>query len=164
MMLTENFDLREFVSPTVWNRFGEDSIWFVNPWCYEFAQFVKDWLTGEYGEEVTVTVNNWHFGGNRKWSCHRSYKYINEQIKAGKKTATLSQHVGGQAHAIDFQAKIKSSGEVIPSSDIRAKMMKQESLMMAHGLTTLEGDKYAPVWVHADNRRTPLDHILIVGA
>lgn len=164
MKVSENFDLREFVSPAVWKRFGDQSIWFVNPWCIEFAQFMKEWLSGEYGEEVVVTINSWHFGGIRKWSCHRTYQYIKNQINAGRKPATLSQHIGGQSNAIDFQASIKSSGEVIDPSEIRSKMIEQTALMMSHGLTTLEGSKWAPTWVHADNRPTGLNEILIVGA
>lgn len=164
MKVSENFDLREFVSPAVYKRFGNQSIWFVNPWCFEFAQFVKDWLSEEYGEEVTITINNWLWNGPRKWSCHRTYQYISRQIKSGKKPATLSQHIGGQAHAIDFIAKKKSSGEVISSDEIREKMIAQSDLMLSKGLTTLEGSKWAPTWVHADNRPTGLNEILIVGA
>ncbi len=166
MKVEKNFDLREFVSPGVWNRFGKNSIWFVNPWCISFAQFMKDYLTGEYDEEVIITINNWHYNGTpvRKWSCHRTYGYVHNQIKAGKKTATLSQHIGGQSHAIDFLARIKSTGKYIPANEIRAKILKHQHLMMSHGLTTIEGDRYAPTWLHADNRVTNLDHILIVGA
>lgn len=161
MKVAKNFDLREFVSPAIWNRWKEHSKWFVNPWCFEFAQFMKDWLSGEYGEEVVITVNNWHYGGQRKWSCHRTYQYLNRQIKAGKSPATLSQHLGGQAHAIDFKAKIKSTGANIPAPEIRQRMLSQESLMMSHGLTTLEGDSIAPTWVHCDNRPTGKDTIFV---
>ena len=164
MKVTDNFDLREFVSPKIWKDWGERSIWFVNPWCYEFAQFVKDWLSEIYGEEIIIEINTWAWGGNRKWSCHRTYQYIKDMINKGVKTATLSQHIGGQAHAIDFLAKKKSNGEYIPSSDIREQMILETTLMISKGLTTLEGDKYARTWVHADNRYTGSDEILIVGA
>jgi hypothetical protein len=163
MKVSDNFDLREFVSPAVWKRFGANSRWFVNPWCIDFAQYMKDFLSQHYGEEVIVIINNWHYGGQRKWSCHRTYQYIARQIKAGKKPATLTQHIGGQANAIDFKVKRKSNGKFIPAKDIRKVLMENESLMMSHGLTCLEGDKWAPTWVHADNRPTGLDHILIVG-
>ena len=159
--VSKNFDIREFVSPAVWKRFGRNSRWFVNPWCIEMAQFIKDYLTGEYEGEVTVVINNWHYGGNRKWSCHRTYQYVKAQIEAGIKTATLSQHIGGQASAFDFKAYIDK--KEIPAADIRARILKHQSLMMSHGLTTIEGDKWAKTWCHLDNRFTGLDHILIVG-
>jgi hypothetical protein len=161
--VAKNFDLREFVSPEVYNRFGVNSKWFVNPWCFEFAQFMKDFLTDHYGEEVLIIINNWHYGGNRKWSCHRTYQYIKDQLSAGRKVATLSQHLGGQAHAIDFLVK-KKSGGYIAAPEIRKVMLANQEKMLAAGLTTLEGDKWAKTWVHADNRPTDLDEILIVGA
>lgn len=164
MKITKNFDLREFVSPTVWNRFGENSKWFVNPWCYEFAQFIKEFLSQHYGEEVVITINDWHYGGQRKWSCHRTYQYINKQVKDGKKVATLSQHVGGQANAIDCLFIKKNNGEVISSDDARQLILDNESLMMSHGLTSMEGSKWAPTWCHLDNRPTGKDHIVIFGA
>lgn len=164
MKVAKNFDIREFVSPEVYKRFGSNSIWFVNPWCFEFAQFMKDFLTDYYGEEVLIIINNWHYSGGRKWSCHRTYQYIKDQVDAGKKPATLTQHFGGQANAIDFLVKIKSSGKYIAAPDVRKIMIENQDEMMKAGLTTLEGDKWAKTWVHADNRPTNLDEILIVGA
>ena len=164
MEVSKNFDLREFVPPSVWNQFGSKSIWFVNPWCYQFAQFMKDFLSKEYGEEVTVVINSWHYGGNRKWSCLRTYQYIKDQIKKGIKTATLSQHIGGQANAIDFKAYIKSSKKEIKSDTIRDLILKNEARFLKNGVTTIEGGRWAPTWVHCDCRPTGLDNILIVGA
>ncbi len=164
MKVTKNFDIREFVSPEIWNRWGEKSIWFVNPWCYEFAQFVKEWLSKEYGEEIVIEINTWSWGGNRKWSCHRTYQYIKDMINKGVKTATLSQHIGGQAHAIDFLAKIKSNGAYIPANDIREKILDNQELMMKHGLTTIESGRFARSWNHCDDRVHGGNEILIVGA
>ena len=141
MKVTTNFDIREFVPPAVWKRFGENSIWFVDPWCYEFAQYMKDFLSGEYNEEVVIEINSWHYGGNRRWSCLRTYQY-----------------------AIDFKARFKISGKEIPSDDIRDLILKNKAIMMAKGLTTIEGSRWAKTWVHADNRPTGLNEILIVGA
>lgn len=164
MKVAENFDLREFVPPDIHKKWGDKSIWFVNPWCYEFAQFLKDWLSGQYDEEVLVIVNSWHYGGNRKWSCLRTYQYIKDQIRKGVKTATLSQHIGGQAHAFDCLIQFKASKKYINPSEVRAKMIEQSALMLSHGLTTLEGDRWAKTWIHCDNRPHGENEIMIVGA
>ena len=81
--ITKNFDLREYVSPEVWNKYGQSSIWFVNPVLFNLMQFHKEMLCEEYGGNVSIIMNNWHVGGPRKWSGHRTYSYIRNQIKKG---------------------------------------------------------------------------------
>lgn len=160
--VTKDFDLREYVSPDVYNKYGNKSIWFVNPVLYSLMQFHKEMLEDEYEGKISVVINSWHYGGNRKWSGHRTYKYINQMIKRGIKTATLSQHIGGMCNATD--SKVFLNGKEIPAEEIRKFVLKNEDAYMNEGLTTIESGKWARTWNHMDCRPTALEHILIVGA
>jgi hypothetical protein len=162
MKVTENFDIREFVPKAVWDKYGANCVWFVNPKLINLAQLHKDLLCEEYGANVSVTINSWHYGGNRQWSGLRTYHWIQEQLSKGRKTATLSQHLGGQANAIDNVCSIE--GVRINAQEIDNFVKENQLLYMREGLTTIEGTRYSPTWTHMDCRYTGLEELLIVGA
>lgn len=174
MKVAENFDLREFIPPVVWNQFGEAAKWFVNPVLFKLAQFEKEFLTAHFKEKddqvetVLVVINNWHYAKSaiRRWCGLRTVNYILARIKAGKKPARLTQHLGGMCNAYDaiYFIKYKNGKKVRLHADkVRAIILDNESKFMDAGLTTLESAQYAPTWVHHDLRPTGLDHILMVG-
>lgn len=172
MKIAENFDLREFVPPEIWNRYGEKSIWFVNPKLFEIAQFEKEFLTAYYKNKyddlktVLVVCNNWHYAktGIRRWSGLRTFNYIAGLIKRGKKPVRLSQHIGGMCNATDKKYYLlfnNGKRKEIPAPEIRQIILANEGKWMALGLTTLESDSIAPTWVHGDCRPTGLSKITV---
>jgi len=161
-----NFSIKEFVSKEIYDAYGDRSTWFVNPQCWIFAQFCKDFFTDYFKEQsskvvsVSIVINDWSWGGKFNWRCHRTVDYINKH--GGAK---LSQHIGGAANAIDFNVVVKFEDgrkEYIGCNIIREIIMAHEKEFMEAGLTTLEDGHYAKSWVHADFRFTGLEHIFIV--
>ena len=115
---------------------------------------------------VLVVCNNWHYAkiSIRKWSGLRTVQYIMRQIKAGKRPAKLTQHIGGMCNATDKKYFIlfnNGNRQEIPAPEIRQIILANESKWIAVGLTTLEGDKLAPTWVHGDCRPTGLSNITV---
>ena len=155
MKVSKNFDIREFVPRSLWEDRGNQCKWYVSSTVIHLAQFYKDFFSEYYGEEVTVTVNDWLWGG----SFHnRGYRYPSTEVGS-----PLSFHRGGLCTAFDCEIRIKSTGKEIDPDEIRTVIIDHEKEFMEHGLTTLEGGKYAPGWIHSDHRNTGLDKILIVG-
>ena len=76
MKISQNFDIREFIPKLIWDKWGTNSTWFVNPKIVSIAEFYKSFFTtyfkNKYGNEKVVTVliviNNWHTGGVKQWS------------------------------------------------------------------------------------------------
>ena len=137
MKVSKDFDIREFVPEEIWNKFGANSIWFIDKRCIEFAQWVRD-LTGK-----SVTINNWHTGGQYKDSGYRM-----PDTETG---ALFSQHKLGNAIDIKIDG---FSGE-----QLRDLMAKNKQQFLKY-MTTIElGTK---TWLHVDCRQTNLDDIYLV--
>lgn len=139
-MLTNNFRLEEFIDPGTFKKFGEQSIWFVDPRLVTLAQFIRDRLG------KPCTINNWHGGGKFQFSGFRPCS-----CKTG---ATLSQHRFGRA--IDLKVKGMLADEV------RNDIIGNFDIYRKAGLTTIEDGEYAPSWCHIDIRDTKLDTLKIV--
>jgi hypothetical protein len=137
-MLTKNFIIQEFVTPEIYKRFGENSIWFVDKRIINVAQYLRETLN------VPATINNWHTGGQYKESCLRDF-----QTSTGAK---FSQHKYGRA------ADIKFSG--VKPEEVRDYIRKNFAVLLAMGLTTIEKD--TPTWVHIDCRNTGIKTLLEV--
>jgi len=135
-----HFDIRELVPAPIWNRYGDSSIWFLDPRMIEFMQFVR----ARYN--VPVLVNTWHTGGSLE---NRGFRLPNTSIGA-----KYSQHKFGRA--ADFNVTGMTPDQV------RADIMKNQKDFIAAGLTTIEAGEFAPTWVHADCRLTRMDTILVV--
>lgn len=130
MLVSKNFDLREFIYPELYYQFGNNSIWFISPCIVNIAQWLRD-TTGK-----RVTINNWHWGGQYKESGLRAFN-----------TATgglLSLHKFGEA--IDPKVEDMTPPEV--HQLIKANFTELSKL----GLTTLEDVAYTPTWTHIDCR------------
>ena len=65
-LLNTSFIIQEFVPPETYKKYGEKSVWFINPNIVLFLQWIKDNYNG-----AIVTVNNWYWGGDRKYSGYR---------------------------------------------------------------------------------------------
>lgn len=155
MKVAKNFDIREFVPESLWKDKGKAAAWYVSPTVIHLAQFYKDFFSNYFEEEVTVTINDWLWGGNFQ---ERGWRYPDTDFGS-----PLSFHRGGLCTAFDCEIHRKESGIEINPARIHSIILKHEKTFMKEGLTTLESKKFAPGWTHSDHRPTGLDHILVVG-
>lgn len=140
MKLSNNFDLREFIPPIIYNQYGVSSIWYIRPHLVKVAQFTRTY----FGKPITI--NNWYKGG--------SFTERGFRLPDSTTGARLSQHkLGG---AFDFTV------EGMTPNEVRYAILKDEQTFLEQGLTTLEHEDYATTWVHADIRWTNMNKILIV--
>jgi hypothetical protein len=140
MRVSLNFVLEEFVDPGTYKRYGEKSIWFIDPKVINIAQLLRD-LTGS-----SVTINNWKVGGSYSLSGLRPFKSIG---------AKMSQHKFGRG----IDVKIKGW----TPEDIHELIKDNWVLFKKEGLTVIEDVSLTPSWTHLDCRFTGLDYLLIVG-
>ena len=142
MKVSTNFYLQEFIDPDTYKRFGDSSIWFIDPRIITLAQFIRERLA------KPCTINNWNGGGK--------FKYSGFDPPGGYRKATsLSQHRFGRA--ID----LKVSG--MEADEVRADIQSHWDLYhKATALTTIEHEDFAPTWTHLDIRTTNMDELKIV--
>ena len=140
MKIRQNFDVREFVPPGVWEDFGAASRWFLDPRMLDLAQFYRDFF------DAPVRVNDWHYGGD---FTERGFR-----LPTTNTGARLSQHKFGRA----FDCNV----EGLTPDEVRSRIMDNEDLFMEKGLTTLESGEIATTWVHSDIRTTDQNEIMIV--
>jgi len=139
MKVSKNFYVHELVDKGTYEKFGDSSIWFLDPKAFPILQHFRD----RFG---STTVNNWKYGGIFNY---RGFRPIHCAIGG-----TYSQHRFGRG--FDITCKDATPDE------IRYDIMKNESLYLDLGLTTIEDGVYAPTWVHFDIRTTGLNEIKIV--
>lgn len=150
---SKNFKVEEFVPQKIYEKYGDSSLWFIDPKIVSLAQMIREY----FGK--SMTINNWHNGGNFNYRGFRNDSFYYEwesSISAykSKRKGKLSQHRMGRA--IDFNI----SG--LECDEVRAEFLKNENQWLEMGLTTLESGDYAPSWIHADLRYTGMDKIFIV--
>lgn len=142
------FDIREYVPKSVYDEFGEKSIRFIDERLVIADAKLKELLSDHYGEEVTVTVNNWHYGGTFD---DRAFRPPTSTV--GKWT---SDHRDGRASDKSF--KIKSTGASIPIKDVYEFVMKNEEFWYSLGIRIIENIKYTQTWFHWSLRWTTLPY------
>jgi hypothetical protein len=152
MKLSPNFDVREFVSPDVYNKFGSNSIWFVDKRIVDIAEFYKSFFfeyykkrNGDSLKSVSIVVNNWHYGGHRKWSGLRT-----PDCGIG---ASMSQHKFKSGFDCEIILKFKDGCKVEANYiEIHKAIQDNEELFLSKGVTTVEDVKIATGWLHTDIR------------
>lgn len=167
----QRFDVREFVPKEVHDIYKEGSWQFVSDNIIRLSVFIYNFFTSHYTkdpsvEKISVMINNWHVGGQFNWRGLRTVKYIQSLINAGKKTATLSQHIGGSTNAIDFNIIVHYKDgrkETVNSDKVYDLIIANQKEFMQAGLTTLENKKMTQGWTHADCRFTGLKELHIVN-
>ena len=138
MKVSANFNLKEFIDPETYKRFGDSSIWFIDNRIITLAQFIRERLN------KPCTINNWSNGGQYQYSGFRP-----PECTIGAK---LSQHRFGRG--IDLKCKGMTADEV------REDIIKNFDIYNKIGLTTIEDGKFAPTWCHIDVRES--EELLIV--
>lgn len=127
-MISQHFDLREFIDPVTYKARGKDSIGLINRKLIDIAEFIRS-KTGK-----PVTINNWHVGGVFKESGLR-----NPNTKTGAK---LSQHKLG--NAIDCKASGFTGVEWYEFVKENAKELYNL------GARRIEDKNLATTWLHID--------------
>lgn len=170
--MMKDVDVRTFVPPDVYARFGQQSWQFVSDNIVKLYAFTVDFFAKHYKvtdltiERVEVMVNNYHTGGAFQNRGLRTVQYISAQVAKGIKTAMLSQHVGGSTNAMDLNIVIHYKGgrsRIVPSDEVYDIIVANAPAFMAAGLTTLENKSMTKGWTHADCRYSGLDKLLIVN-
>ena len=141
MKVSKDFVIEEFVPEEIYQQFGNQSTWFIDPHIIKIAQFFRD----RYN--LPITINDWHSGGLRQHSGFR-------QPDAGI-GATLSQHKQGRAIDMKWLNQGKLTIDMI-----RDDIKQHQSEFMAVGVTTVE--EGTETWLHVDCRYTTMDEILFV--
>lgn len=153
MKLNAYFDLREFIPKHVYDEFGAQfCLRFVNPTVLRYSTWIKEMLHAHYGQEVSVRINDWHYGGSFNNRAYRDPKST-----VGKWTST---HRLCMATDMDF--KFKATGKQIPVKEIYDLILSKEKEAMSFGITRLEDIRDTPTWLHTDCSYTGLDRIQIV--
>ncbi len=139
MKVSKNFDLKEYVDPNVFSRFGERSLWFIRPELIDLVQFMRDYFN------TTILINTWSLGDTLKTA------YLNSGFRSHKCRvgALYSQHRFGNA------ADLKFPGKSIQA--IREEIMREEQVFYDAGLRAIE--KGTEHWLHVDCRNTNQNHI-----
>lgn len=163
MKLSENFDLREFVPQSTYNKYGVNARWFVSALMVNVAEFYKEFFGNYYKikypgkvKSVSIVVNNWHYGGNKQYSGYRPPDYTH-----GAKESQHRHH-----NAFDCEIKINFLDDTSIEADyveVHKVIQENESLFLSKGVTTVEDVKIAKGWLHTDFRWTGLSKVLIVG-
>jgi len=127
-LIGKNFKVQEFVDPYTYSQFGDKSIWFIDTDLLKLVQLLRE----EYGP---IIINNWHTGGERRWSGLRTTKspYYKQ----------YSQHSFGRAADMLFEGTtVKSVSDMILNREYDWHRM---------GLGGIELNKS---WLHIDTRNT----------
>jgi hypothetical protein len=141
MKISEHFDIREFVPPSLWNEKKEKCIEYIDPAIISIAEFYRDFFKSK------VIVNDWLFGGQLTLRGWRP-----QDCKIGAK---FSQHKLGKAFDCHF--------DTISHIDAYKKILADPKPFMEKGLTTLENIEFTKTWLHSDVRKTGYKGILIVN-
>jgi hypothetical protein len=139
MKVSKNFSLHELVDEGTYEKFGDSSIWFLDPKAFPILQYLRD----RFGP---TTVNNWRSGGSLNY---RGFRPIHCAIGG-----TYSQHRFGRGFDCSFK-------DATPD-EVRYDIMKNELFYVEMGLTTIEDGLYSPNWLHFDLRNTGLKELKIV--
>ncbi len=135
MKVSEHFDIRELVSPDMWETFRADSVKFIDDRIIALLERIRELSGGR-----SITVNNWHRGGKFRYRGYRP-----ESCNTG---ARNSMHRQGKA--VDFDI----SGMTAEQS--RQLIRDNQTELMRLGLRRME--RGVP-WVHIDLKETGLDYI-----
>ena len=158
MRASLNFDIREFVSKAIWNKWGVNSTWFVSKKMIDTAEFYKTfWFnyysakyagTGKKVKAVLIVINNWHTGGIKQYSGFRE--------PACKEGADLSQHRFHNAFDCDIIIVFEDGAKLEADyKEIHKEIHENEALFLSKGITTIEDVSIATTWLHTDFRYIP---------
>lgn len=136
-MRSKYFKIQEFVSPEVYNKYGEKAWQFIDDRLIEAMDYIRE----EIGKPITI--NNWLWGGNLKQRGLRANK---DEMVSSKKDYYISQHCLGKA--VDFNVKDMTTKEVY---DWILQHKHDYKLLC---IKRMEDINSTPTWVHIDLANT----------
>lgn len=131
-----HFDVKELVSESVYNRFGQDALMLLRPELLMTLDKIRE----RYNK--SVTVNTWSFGGKLYFRGYRPF-----DCTVG---ARYSQHRLGNAADFDVDG--------MTADEVRADIIKYPNAIHFANITCIEANVN---WVHIDCRNIK-DRIRIV--
>ena len=143
MKVSKNFYLQEFVSPDIYKKYGDSSIWFIDQRLIIVVQILRNRIG------MPLTINNWPDG---------NYKHSGFREPSCPTGAELSQHRFGRASDLKILGKENNGADII-RDEIKSNW---NNVYKEPGLTTIEHEAYASVWAHIDIRYTGWDYLKIV--
>jgi len=164
MKISPNFDIREFVPRSIWDRFRRFSTWFIDEKTVEVAEFYKEFFTKYFRNQrgsdlkvVVIKVNDWLWGGGKQYSGFRP-----PDCKVG---ASLSQHRFKSAFDCEIILVFQDgTREEVDYKEIHKIIREYESTFLDAGVTRIEDVKIATGWLHTDTAWMPGHRkILFVG-
>jgi len=140
--VSTNFNLSEFIDSKTYKKWGDASIWFIDPRIIQVAQFIRT------RHNKAVTINGTLNG--------HTYNYSGFDPPGGyRKASSLSQHRFGRA------VDLKFSGMTV--QEAYKDIMDNQDIYLKIGLTTVENIKFTKSWLHLDIRETRMDTIKVVN-
>lgn len=151
--LNQDFDVREFVPKSVFDEFGAVfCLRFVNPIMLKYATWLKAELGKKYACEVSIRINDWHYGGSFQ---NRAFRPPTSTV--GKWTSAHKLAMG-----VDMDFKRKDTGAAIPIKEVFDFVIAHQKEVLAMGVTRLEDYRDTPTWLHSDCLYTAKTTIQIV--
>lgn len=131
--VSSNFDVREFLHPSVWKALPWPScLWVLDERMWKYAELLRSMI----GDDVYV--NTWFYGGDLVGRGHRPRTFF---PKGG---GSLSQHYLSRA--------VDASSRKMTAQEMFRLILDNEQKFIDIGITTLEDISLTPTWVHADWR------------
>lgn len=151
MKISQNFDIREFVPKSTFQKYGVNSTWFVSEKSVKCAEFYKSFFTSYYKNKlgndkvksVLIVINNWHIGGVKQYSGYRPPEYT--------EGAKESQHRAFNAFDCEIWIVFNDgTKKEVDYNEIHQIIKDNESEFMANGVTRVEDVSIATRWLHTD--------------
>lgn len=168
MQVAKNFDIREFVSPGTFNKWGNKCIWFVDQKVIDLAQFAKNFFTDYFKEietkeveKVTITINNWLWKGDK---TGRGYREPSQYLTGQFKKSPLSESLHRQGKAVDMVVTIHYTDGTkrrVPTKELVSIIQTFWNMWKQTGVACIEHWEDAPTWLHCDFRNTGVDELFI---
>jgi hypothetical protein len=153
MKLNDHFILQEYVPKATFDAYPAHICQrFVDERILDADTQLKLLLESHYGKSVSITINNWYYGGVRQFSGYRP-----PNLGPGNES---SAHKLGKAS--DKQFKFKDSGIGIPIKQVYDLVRLHHHKFFELGIRRIEDIRDTPTWLHWDCAYTGENTIQIV--
>lgn len=159
MKASEHFLIQELVSESLYRKFGNKCIWWIQKTELVKLEWFRSLMKLRFGADVYVIINNWHSGGGYQYSGIRD------------SSCKIGSEDGFHNYALGWDVKVYyGTGKQVDSDLVYDTLMYNEKECLKIGITTLEDKSYTSAsnpknrtgWTHIDSRNTGLDKLKIV--
>jgi len=135
----QHFKIFELVDPEVFATRGEKAWELFDPTLLETLDAMRDYYFKKYN--AVMIINNWKWGGNRKWSGFRT--------PISPDYSPTSQHSHGRA--VDFVLMDNKTKKYLDSQMIRDEIKAKPNSFEFDDITCIEQFE-GMGWIHVDTR------------